>query len=111
MRLYHPPLPMPYKLYLDDLRTPRTTGWVVVRSFEEFVATIEQRGVPTEISFDHDLGWDEARNCELPSGYDCAKWLVAQGLLVERFHVHSANPVGAANIRGLLDNYRRFRAG
>ncbi|WP_207890942.1 cyclic-phosphate processing receiver domain-containing protein [Hymenobacter edaphi] len=64
---------MPYKLYLDELRTPRTEGWVLVRSFEEFVATIEQRGAPTEISFDHDLGWDEARNCERPSGYDCAK--------------------------------------
>ncbi|GAB3824380.1 cyclic-phosphate processing receiver domain-containing protein [Hymenobacter jeollabukensis] len=45
----------------------------------------------------------------LYSGYDCAKWLVEQELLVERFNVHSANPVGAANIRGLLENYRRWR--
>ncbi|OON70353.1 cyclic-phosphate processing receiver domain-containing protein [Hymenobacter sp. CRA2] len=104
-------MPTAYKLYLDDLRTPRTEGWVVVRSFEEFVATITERGVPAEISFDHDLGWDEARGCERPSGYDCAKWLVAQGLLVERFNVHSANPVGAANIRGLLEGYARFRMG
>lgn len=106
---YIPALPAPYKLYLDDIRTPRGSGWLVVRSFEEFVATIERLGVPAEISFDHDLGWDEARNCERKSGYDCAKWLVEQELLVEHFNVHSANPVGAENIRALLGNYARFR--
>lgn len=98
-----------YKLYLDDLRTPRSSGWIVVRSFDEFVATIEQLGVPVEISFDHDLGWDEEHHCEQKSGYDCAKWLVEQELLVPRINVHSANPVGAANIRALLENYARFR--
>ncbi|MCR5889602.1 hypothetical protein LRS06_17850 [Hymenobacter sp. J193] len=102
-------MPPPYKLYLDDLRTPRGSGWTVVRSFKEFVATIEQQGIPTEISFDHDLGWDETRNCERKRGYDCAKWLVEQELLVPSINVHSANPIGAANIRALLENYARFR--
>jgi hypothetical protein len=42
---------------------------------------------------------------------DFAKWLVnldLDGILMPddfQFHVHSANPTGAANIQGLLDNY------
>ncbi|TGE21282.1 hypothetical protein E5K00_13390 [Hymenobacter aquaticus] len=98
-----------YKLYLDDIRNPKGEGWVVVRSFEEFVATIEALGLPEEISFDHDLGWDQEQNCELKSGYDCAKWLVEQDLAIENFNVHSANPVGAENIRSLLQNFLKFK--
>ena len=97
-----------YNLYLDDLRNQRTDGWVVVRSYEEFVGVIERIGAPDEISFDHDLGWDEVNNVENKSGYDCAKWLVDKGIVIEKFNVHSANPVGAANIKGLLENFRKF---
>ena len=45
---------------------------------------------------------------ETKSGYDCAKWLVDycldNGITIPNFGVHSANPVGAENIRGLLVN-------
>ena len=51
-------------LYLDDLRnTPE--GFERVYSYEDFVAYLEQKGLPNFISFDHDLG-------EEFSGYDCA---------------------------------------
>ncbi|MCB2378548.1 hypothetical protein LGH70_13190 [Hymenobacter sp. BT635] len=100
-----------YKLYLDDIRTPKGEGWQVVRSFDEFVATINQRGLPQEISFDHDLGWDDEHDCEMKSGYDCAKWLVENDLVIENFNVHSANPVGAENIKRLLQNFLKFKKG
>ena len=98
-----------YKLYIDDIRTPKGEGWMVVRSFDEFVSTIQKLGVPKEISFDHDLGWDYKHNCEQKSGYDCAKWLVMHDLVIENFNVHSANPVGAENIKCLLKNFLKFK--
>ncbi|EMR01425.1 cyclic-phosphate processing receiver domain-containing protein [Cesiribacter andamanensis] len=98
-----------YKLYIDDIRTPKTSGWVVVRSFDEFVYTIKRKGIPSEISFDHDLGWDYINNQEMKSGYDCAKWLVENDILIQNFNVHSANPVGAKNISCLLENFIRFK--
>jgi hypothetical protein len=44
------------KLYLDDIRTPKTKGWDIVRSYDEFVKWIEENGLPDKLSFDHDLG-------------------------------------------------------
>ena len=42
-------------LYLDDLRTT-PEGFERVYSYEEFVAYLQQKGLPVFISFDHDLG-------------------------------------------------------
>jgi hypothetical protein len=95
---------MPRRLFLDDVRDPPDASWVVVRSYEAFVAYIESHGVPDEISFDHDLGDG------VPSGMDCAKWLVETERPLDRFAVHSANPPGRANILALLENWRRHCA-
>jgi hypothetical protein len=38
-----------------------------VRSFDAFSDVIEKKGLPSYISFDHDLGED------VPSGFDAAK--------------------------------------
>ena len=93
------------KLYLDDIRNPKSDGWTVVRNYEEFVQYIDQNGLPDEISFDHDLGED------VKTGYDCAKWLVNQWLdgqpVVEVF-THSANAIGSANIMGYINNYKHI---
>lgn len=99
---------MTYKLFIDDERSPPGPlgEWVVARSVFLAKHIIEQRGMPDFISFDHDLGED------VPTGYDLAKWLVDQDLDgVNYFHpvfeytVHSQNPVGKANIEGLMDQY------
>jgi len=129
------------KIYLDDERTPKDEGWIVVRNYKEFVNTINKLGLENIdlISFDHDLG-DTAKdeyynnvktNYELDydnivekTGYDCAKFLVDKFYLEnpdrersERFEklgteikfptitVHSANPIGAANIMGYINNF------
>ena len=105
------------KLFLDDIRIPKmvydTTeakDFIVVRNYADFVKYIKQNGLPDFISFDNDLGLDE--NGEVAAdGYAAAKWLVYESGLDLRelqFKVHSANPVAAEQIRGLLSNYIRF---
>lgn len=99
---------------MDDLRTvdmiydkSEVDGFDVVRSYDDFVSYIKSKGLPHFISFDNDLGLD-ANEVVAPDGYACAKWLVYESGLDLRnleFKVHSANPVAAEQIRGLLSNY------
>jgi hypothetical protein len=101
------------KLYIDDIREPYNDDFVVVRSYAEAVGWLRKNGCPQFISFDHDLGEADAR-----SGYDVAKWMVERDLNDNgkfipdtfNYNVHSANPVGAENIRGLLDSYMAMKA-
>jgi len=105
------------KLFLDDLRTvdmvydaSMVSEFDVVRTYDAFVEYIQQKGLPKFISFDNDLGLDREGNVA-PDGYAAAKWLVYDsGLDLSKlqFNVHSANPVAAEQIRGLLTNYLRF---
>ena len=113
-------------LYLDDVRTPTDDRWQVVRNYEEFVAHIRMRGIENYevISLDHDL-CDTAmqeyynnvrdnytidyKNITEKTGMDCAKWLVAESMTkkipLPQIYVHSANPIGSANMMGYLNNY------
>ena len=100
-------------------------NWVT--NYHEFISWIEKRGLPNYISFDHDLAdehyvpshlWDDyekskefqnKQNYKEKTGLDCAKWLVEYCIDYNKelpfFNVHSANPVGADNIKTLLDNF------
>lgn len=122
------------KLFLDDIRTPGDVTWVsidpgpwvVVRSYNEAVAWVKEYGFPTVVSFDHDLGYEEFTTTESglvvvtnateeKSGFDFAKWLVELDLDTYtmpanfKFTVHSKNPEGEKNIRGLLNGYLDFK--
>ena len=91
-----------YMLFVDDVREP-PEGYVSARSSAEANAIIDGRGIPAFVSFDHDLGGDDTGmrvvdhiiglvldgKAELPEGFSYA--------------VHSANPVGANNIRSKMD--------
>ena len=104
------------KLFLDDIRTiemvydkSREPEFDILRNYHDFVAYIEQNGLPAFISFDNDVGLNEQGEVAL-DGYACAKWLVYESGLDLReldFYVHSANPVAAEQIKGLLNNYIR----
>lgn len=108
------------KLFLDDIRTvdmvyppEQVPEFDLVRSYDAFVSYIKKKGLPEFISFDNDLGLDR-ENKLAPDGYAAAKWLVYESGLDLRdlqFHVHSANPVAAEQIRGLLNNYIRHLNG
>lgn len=107
-----------WKLYLDDLRTPIDTSFAIARSVIEAQLMISWYGMPEFISFDHDLGCDREGSL-LPDGYDFAKWLVEKDMEESPFKfpdnfdfkVHSQNPVGAQNIRSLLDGYFSHKRG
>lgn len=115
-------------LYLDDVRIPTEGNWQVVRSYDEFVTHIRTNGLENYevISLDHDLGegamveyyTNVKPNYELnyeripeKTGMDCARWLVAEvmnkQIQLPTIYVHSANPIGAANIMGYINNYFR----
>jgi len=117
-------------LYLDDMRTPVDPNWIVVRSYDEFCTAVKQYGLENieRISFDHDLGETamleyyrnakdnytiDYNNITEKTGYDCAKWLVEYsmdtGISIPDVFVHSANPIGAGNIIGYINNYYKNR--
>lgn len=111
----------------------KSNDWVVVRSCKEFVEVVKERCEagewPIFISFDHDLadehtryfyengGWDNPPTPDYAlfkeqTGLTAAKWLcdfmLDNGLPFPGYAVHSANPVGRANIQGYLDNFKKF---
>ncbi len=102
------------KLFLDDIRTiemvydkSRESEFDIVRTYEAFVDYVKEHGLPPFISFDNDLGLN-AEGVVALDGLAAAKWLVYESGLDLRdlnFKVHSANPVAAEQIRGLLNNY------
>lgn len=122
-----------YKLYLDDLRYPPDIGseWRIARNYHDAVWYVKNYGLPYHISFDHDLA-DVHYNLESEygpldefmdsaprgkpyefTGYDFAKWLcnwiINNDVNIDGFTyaVHSANPVGAANIRNYMENFMK----
>ena len=107
----------PQRLFLDDIRSidmvyDKTfeSDFDIVRNYEDFVAYITKNGLPDFISFDNDLGLDDDGNLA-QDGLAAAKWLVYESGLDLRslqYKVHSANPVAAEQIRGLLGNYIKF---
>lgn len=107
--------------------------WVL--NYDQFVEWIQLYGLPELISFDHDLAdehytpeyfWNDYQESKKyqdwrsasykeKTGKDCANWLVNycldNELNLPDFLIHSANPVGADNIRGLLEGFNKFRNG
>ncbi len=115
------------KIYLDDVRTPIDDTWTVVRNYEEFVAEVADIGdlsLIELISLDHDLGSTamaeyynnvspnyvlDYANIVEKTGMDCTKWLVNYAMdtdqMIPLVYVHSANPIGAANMMGYINNF------
>ena len=111
---------------IDSGINPDEFSIIWVKSYSEFTHWITQNGLPSLICFDHDLGEDVAKGRvskginkrqarilkrETLSGFDCAKWLVEfcldNQINAPEFRIQSANPVGAENIRGLIENFKK----
>jgi hypothetical protein len=49
------------------------------------------------------------KNITEKTGMDCAKWLVAESMTkkipLPQIYIHSANPIGSANMMGYINNY------
>lgn len=114
------------RLYLDDIRTPVDDDWIVVRNYDEFVAQIKLHGLGNfeVISLDHDLGEGamveyytnvknnymlDYNNINERTGMDCCRHLVSESMNekipLPQIYVHSANPIGSANMMGYINNY------
>jgi len=97
---------MIYTMYIDDIRTPQKEYDVITRSSVETEEYLIRNGCPTHISFDHDLGGDD-------TAMRIVKFIIEMDLDMDSnwipdnftYNVHSANPVGAANIEGYLKSY------
>ena len=127
-----------YNLFLDDFRHPYDAfkytmdpvfsklKWEIVRSHDEFVRFITKKfkagEFPELIAFDHDL--DDAHydhtSGDFPyeemkekTGFHSAKWLVDfcidNDLILPDYRVHSMNPGGRENIKGLLANFKKHQ--
>ena len=127
---------MSYYLFLDDERFPQDVTWVklpphnwtIVRNYADFVRTIENKGLPAEIAFDHDLGFEhytalhttsklfngiiDYNSFKEKTGYDCTKWLIEfcleKNLPFPKFYVHSMNPIGKQNIINAVNSFKDF---
>ena len=104
-----------------------TPFWIVVKSYDEFVNYINENGLPALVSFDHDLADSHYRplidhyehspidysSYKEKTGYECAKWLcdyVMDNNIIEfpEYLVHSMNNVGAENIVGYIENFKKI---
>lgn len=97
---------MTYRLFIDDIREPIDLDWRIARTSADAIALLETLGCPHEISFDHDLGGDDTAMLVVRRLIDLD--LDAGGTFIApdfSYSIHSANPVGRENIRGLLDQY------
>lgn len=124
-----------YNLFLDDIRDPNSGfmayekrliydgyKWEVVRNYAEFVAKIEELGIPDFVSYDHDLAdehytqemyesiksYENAiRGTKEKTGLECAQYLCEK--LNNKPHppyiVHSQNPVGKLRIENYIKQY------
>lgn len=106
----------PWQLFLDDIREPyyvyrdsempelHPDRWTVARSTEEAKALILAKGMPELMSLDHDLGGADTTMVFL-------NWLVREHwngtTAIPKSRVHSANTVGATNIRAFMDSWRK----
>jgi hypothetical protein len=119
-----------YNLFLDDFRDPEDCfeymrhipyimeDWITVRSYDEFVKIIQEKGIPNIISFDHDLSdihykkqtiIDYSQYTE-KTGYHCANWLINYCIdnkkeLPATILIHTQNHAGSLNIQSLFKSY------
>ena len=107
------------KLFLDDVRTPPSEGWIVVRTADEAIERLKQGDIDFA-SLDHDLAdghypWNSehpypdnvalVRNTKEKTGYNVVCWMEENdvwpplGTLV-----HSQNPVGRERMEKVIRN-------
>lgn len=94
------------KVFLDDLRDPPDDTWIVCRDPSTFIHLARHADV---ISLDHDLGDG------VPTGYQLLVTLetevIMHGLWSDKMPeilIHSANPVGCANMQAAIDSIKRI---
>ena len=113
---------MSYNLFIDDIRNPdwhecawsgvdASLEWVIARSSKEACDIVKQRGMPARMALDHDLGerWDPKDRIDTVPRF--LNWLAYDyfeaGMTIPEYTIHSANPVGAENMRSFMESWKR----
>lgn len=128
------------KLFLDDIRMPAdawiyseriklleksktiSCAWDIVRNYEDFCEFIDKFGIPSVVSFDHDLceehmayyfnftsqiGFIDYSKLKTKTGKQCAEYFVEKwkeaGRPSVQVYVHSANRWGRVEIEKTLE--------
>ncbi len=112
-------------VYMDDVRECPFPGWMVARSIEACKLLLKS-GHVEHLSLDHDMGaCDDCRSKGLHEGdllnpetyfmnwcphYEdgtkLVHWMISTGNWpAKKPVVHSANPVGAARMRAMIDRF------
>lgn len=128
----------PYLLFLDDIREPNsawmnyerrlkydTNTWVTVKNYTEFCETIDSKGIPMFVSYDHDLSEEHyhgsmydgvekyeeiGKSFKEATGLECAKYLISKldpGVPHPQYIVHSQNPAGRIRIENCIRDYNK----
>src|SRR5574343_1662990 len=109
---------MTYSLFIDDERFPpekSVRDFAIARTSQEAINMMKEYVCPEFISFDHDLGGDDTAvivvNWMINKDLDRRSYGIDDLFIPNdfQFDVHSQNPVGAKNIRELLNSYLTFR--
>jgi len=127
---------MSYNLFLDDNKNPKDIwsetkspeyavyNWVTVKDYESFIDIIKEQGLPTRVSFDHNLNeehysFDGKKKIsydvfEYKTGYDCAVWLIEYCIdyseTLPLCKVHCDKGKGKSNIESLLENFISYQS-
>jgi len=92
-------------LWIDDLR-PAPDGWLWAKCSGDAIAILSSPEYNIRvISFDHDLGGDDTAMPVAKHIEACA--FVGAGDRIA-WHIHSANPVGRANLAAAMHSCERF---
>ena len=98
-------------IYMDDVRDAPSDQWIVLRNAEityAFIVEFAKEGYQMVVSLDHDLGENKR------TGYDLLNWLEKDIVTDENFRpnicfqIHSANPVGRANMERAIGAIMRL---
>jgi hypothetical protein len=92
---------MTWNLWLDDERPCPHEDWLIAKSTEEAKQIVLKNGPPVRMSLDHDLGGDDTSMLFV-------RWL-SHGYFNQMplWRVHSANPVGKANLESYMGSWAR----
>lgn len=95
------------RVFLDDARDVPEEGWIGARTAQEAISLLEAGSVGV-ISLDHDLG-EESNG----TGMDVINWIESKvheddNWEPPHMYVHSANPVGRANMERAIKSIMRY---
>lgn len=104
---------MKIKLFVDDIRNAPDDSWVVARTVTEAIRTIDKFEIE-ELSLDHDISHQVTIE-KLSRPYPCNECFCAVAHYIgasfmrepvtPKVTLHTSNPVGAAEMKGILGGY------